>query len=492
MRANIINFIVVMLSFLSAIICIFSMRDVSVGYEIMWIQPLTFALTYLLILMPIIKINRFKITVYTYIFLAWLRMVIIPLFSAITGVYNGVTYIEVSQNSIHLAIWLVVWELVISSIFLYLVTISKSNERFVYAPKIKLELKGNKIVYFLFIFLSVVLYLTIGRNLNIINFFIISTNSSEQFTDITATPLILLRQIFKCSLIFFFVWYTSYCKKKYDKSSNNKYLYYAMLVGILNVGVIVGERRSEQIYTSLVVIFILSNAFKKYRKKIIIFITLTAVFVLLFMSIYKHFSAFYYGSYFNALQSSTLNLEWLTLTLQSYFFGTQNVAAVIQFKDSVDLNITNMLYDFGRSIFGLSFLLKNKMIMTTEYFNTFIYGTNRPNGHVISAIGYGYVYLGAVFSPLIVCINIFIATKLETWLNKTNSYEMKYIYGYMLVRFATNIFVNTPPLLSLATIMYFTAGLVYFVARLFRNKEGSAIYIEELSIKSSVEEVSDY
>lgn len=466
MRKFLINFTIIISSISGVLICIFSEKSVADGYQLLWIHPLTFLIVFVLIFSNLIRYKKFKITVYFTILLSWIRCVLIPIVSSLSGLYNGISYMKTSTSSIELAIWLVPYELIISSFFLWIMVVSN---KVTLRPKDELKLKGDKYIYLIFIVTALSLYLLIGRNLNIIKLFFVSTEETGVFSDIVSTPMLLLRYIIKSGMIFFFVWSVSYCKNKYELKGEKRYVYYAIVVGIINVGIIIGGRRSEQLYTCLVVIFILSRAFKKYRKRIITYIIITAISVAFVMTIYKQFSASYYGSYTAALNANNVDLEFIAKNLQSYFFGTQNLAVTIELKKATDLNIINMLYDFARSIFGVSFLLKNKMMMTTEYFNTFIYGISKANGHVISGLGYGYIYFGALFSPIIVCLNMFISIKLEKYFNKINSYEMTYIVGYILIRFATNIYVNTPPLISLSTIMLFTAGLVYFVAKLFKN-----------------------
>ncbi|MBM7665256.1 hypothetical protein JOC25_001715 [Solibacillus kalamii] len=472
MKSLILNLFIILTSLLSILYCLLSIGNIPLGYELIWIQPLVYLLSYFLIYLKILRTKKYKITVYSILILSWLRLVMIPFISSISGQFEGASYINVSQESLNLANFLIIYEFIVVSFFLAFIIHLKNNYYYGdFNLKSNLELKGNKIVYAVFIFVSFLLYITIGRQLNLLEFFVISINTSERFSDITSTPLVLLRQIFKVSMIFIFVWCTSYFYKRYIETNSRKYVLFAIILAILNVGVIIGERRSEQLYTLLVIVFILIKIFKKHRKKIIVSVSIATGIVLLFMSIYKHFAAFYYGSYTAALSTSNSDIKWLSETLHLYFFGIQNVAATIELKSAVDLSVFNMLYDYGRSFFGISFFLKDKMIMTTEYFNTFIYGFNKAGGHVMSGIGYGYFYLGVLFSPIIVCLNVFIAIKLEKWFNNTDSYELKYIVGYMLVRFATNIFVNTPPLISLSTIMLFTAGLLFLVANYFKSKQ---------------------
>ncbi|MFC0187175.1 hypothetical protein ACFFJY_02690 [Fictibacillus aquaticus] len=445
----------------SIIINLSSVTQIDSGYNYLWVQPLFFILIYSFILYPISRRNYYKITVYSFILLAWIRFVLVPLGSGLTGVYNGVPYIFVGSSSIQKSIFLMVYELVIASLFLYILV---RNKRGSITELKKLTLKGNKYVYALLILISISLYVIYGRNSNVIQFFVLSANMGDRHGDIDSTFLILIRQIIITGIIYIFVWFVMKCKEKNEITGKSIYVNYAILAAILNVGVIVGERRTVQLYTALITTFILVYVFNNYKKRIISTIAISAMTILFFMSVYKHFSAYAYDSYITAIEGNEMDLEFLTITFQSYFFSIQNVAVAIEMKNHLDINITNMIYDFARSIFGLNVLLKDKMVITSQLFNSYIYGQTVSTGHIISGIGYGYIYLGSLLAPFIVCINILCSIKLEHWFNNTDSIELKYIVGYILVRFTTNLFATTPSLVSLATIMFFTTGLVYYFA----------------------------
>lgn len=470
MIKNIIDIIVIFISIIATIICKFTNVPITSGYELLWIHPLIFSIVYMFIYIPMIRLDKFKVTVYSVIVLSWLRCVAIPVTSALSGVYNGVSYIYVSKESIEFAILLVAFELIVTSIVLYiLVNTNKDYKKIKNSKDFVLELKGSKKVYILYILFAIVIYILIGRNLNIVNFLVISPTEGERQGDILNTNLVLIRQIIICATVFLFAYMVDILKHKYDKSRNIKYVYYSILFGIFNICIIVGERRSVQIYTCLVVLSILLSAFKNHKRKIIFFIVSSAGVVLLLMSIYKHFSAFIYGSYIDAIKSNPLDIGEIATMLQSYFFGTQNVATAIEFKKVCNLNILNMLYDFGRSTFGLSFLLKGDMSVTSQYFNMYIYSGTQNTGHIISGVSYGYIYLGTILSPFIVSMNMYVCIKLESWLSKINSYELIYIIGYVLVRFSTNIYVSSPQLINLSSIMFVSCGLIYIIAVVFKK-----------------------
>lgn len=469
MNQVIIHTIVVFTAIVSTIICKFTTVPITPGYELIWIHPFIYSIIYIYIYLPIIKLGKFKVTAYSVIVLSWIRCVAIPVTSALSGVYNGVSYIQVSKQSTELAIVLVAFELIVTSIILYILVITNKNSKMIRNNDFKLELKGNKKIYILFIILAILIYLTIGRKLNIVNFIFISSAQGDRQGDILDTGIVLIRQIIICASIFLFVYIVDIFKNKYDISRNVKYVYYSILTGIFNICIIVGERRSVQIYTCLAVLFILLNTFKGHRKKIILSIVSSAGIVILLMSIYKHFQAFIYGSYIEAIKSNDFSISEISKMLQSYFFGTQNVATAIEFKKQYDLNIINMLYDFGRSTFGLSFFLKDDMYVTSQYFNMYIYSGKQITGHLISGVAYGYIYFGTILSSLIVSLNIYLSIKLEVWLYKINSYELMYIIGYILVRFSTNIYVSTPQLINLSSVMLVSCGLIYGFAFIFKK-----------------------
>lgn len=466
----IINIVVIFTSILSTIICKFTNIPITPGYEALWIHPFIFTLVYILIYLQLIKFGKYKVTVYSVIVLSWLRCVAIPVTSALSGVYNGVSYIYISKQSTELAILLVAFELIVTSIILYILVITNKDCKYTKNREdLIIELKGSKKIYLAFILFALLIYLFIGKKLNIVNFLFISADTGDRQGDILDTSILLIRQIIICATIFFFVYMVNIFKNRYDKSKHTKYVYYSILIGIFNICIIVGERRSIQIYTCLVVLFVLLSTFKEHKNKIVFFIVSSAGTVLILMSIYKHFAAFIYGSYIDAIRANPLDIREIAVMLQSYFFGTQNVATAIEFKKVCDLNILNMIYDFARSTFGLSFFVKGDMNVTSQYFNMYIYSGSQNTGHLISGVAYGYIYLGAILSPLIVSINIYISIKLEELLSRVYSYELIYIIGYVLVRFSTNIYVNPPQLINLSSIMFVSCGLIYIFAVIFKK-----------------------
>lgn len=466
------NIAILTTSLLSFIITLSFYNNFSAGYHKMLLLPVCFLVVYFFVLNNLRKID-IPFTVYGIILMQWIRFVLMPPICAIAGENAGFSYINPRIESIELAITLMIYELMVISLFsLFFLGINR-NKEVNKADKKELYLYGNRFVYVMFIVVVLCVMFTVGRNNQLLNFIYIPIQGTERIGDITDTYLVLARQILIIGLFIIFLWSVNFSKIMFEKTKKRIFVNFAIFVAMLNVSVIVGERRTAQIYTAVVCMWILLKSFPLFKKRILFNIGLTAFTVLLLMSIYKFFAAYIQGSYLAAMSNANADIAWWSRTLQSYFFGPENIAITIDFSKSYALNIQNLLFDFTRSFFGISFVMKDKGILTSEMFNTFVYGTFTPTGHVISALGYGFIYFGVLFSPLISILNIMICSQVEKKMYTSKSYEMAFIWGYVLLRFATNLFVSTPPLISYASITLGTGGLLFFTAIILRMRKNT-------------------
>ncbi|AKG73461.1 hypothetical protein [Salinicoccus halodurans] len=473
MRINIdlFNISIIVTSILSFLVSLFFYQNVSPGYNNIILLPLIYLFIYIIILQNLRRVPSYFV-VYGIILMQWIRFVLMPPVIIMAGSMPGMAYINPSEFTLNLAILLMIYELIFTSVFAFFWFTTRKKKLIFLSRDKDISFKGNKLIYSLFIILGIVLAITIGLNNNILNFAYIPIDETnqERIGDLTNTFLVLIRQIILISLFIIFLWTVHVAKKFYEKSSKSIYIDFAIIMALLNVIIIVGERRTVQIYTALVCIWILSKVFPYYKKRIIFNIGLVAFIVLFFMSVYKFLAAYTSGSYITAIGSADMDIFWWSRTLQSYFFGPENIAATIEFSKIYSSSGENLIFDITRSIFGLSFLAKGDGILTSAAFNTYIYGENRQTGHVISAIGYGTIYFGKILSPIIAVINIIIAAKIEEFMKISKSYEMMFVWCYILVRFATNLFVSTPPLLSYGSMMLGTAGLLFITAIGLKSK----------------------
>ena len=433
----------------------------------MLILPLVFFIVLFVFFLDLLVGSSNPFVIYGVLIMEWIRFVLMPPFCALAGEQNGVSYIHPTISSLNFAVIFMIIEILAVSICCRLFIKKNYN-----INKVShYTLIGNIRVYVLYFIFAAVVYFAFGKGTGIIRFLIISVGEGERVGDPTDTFSLMLRQIILCAFILAFVVLSFYSWKKYTQTNQGKYVMLAIFISGINLSIIVGERRSAQVYTLICSLWILSRLFPKYKKKIFIVLSTIAGVVLIFMSIYKFFGAFMYDSYSQALSSSNIDTSFVARTLQSYFFGPQNIAIGIDFFQYFTTNIFQLFFDFIRSIFGFNFLFKNAGNITSISFNSFIYGFYKETGHVLSASAYGYGFLGPIFMPVIALLNILIAIFVENLLYKLHSLELIYIVLYILTRFVTNLFVNTPPLINQATLMAFSCLFIIGIATLFNRKK---------------------
>ncbi|MFW7368037.1 hypothetical protein [Vagococcus fluvialis] len=471
---------VIISSLLSFFIVIYNYSSIPKGYEYIWLLPVMFFIGYLLFFFKQVNGTSNPIVLYGILGMEYIRFILIPIFCTLAGENNGMFYINPSPQSLRLSIFFMIIELFAVGVFFNLVTTNNSIVKFSEAKK-QYYLAGNKIIYYIFFIFSGIIFFLFGRNRNLVNFLFIETSGDGvRNGDLEGIGDLMIRQFIVCSIFLFFCIVVNYSKKKIEETNNNIYFYLSLFAGLLNLSMLTGERRSNQVYVAFCTILILLKCFPKFKKKILVIMISMVSFILILMSIYKFFYVFLYDSYIEAVKESSINIEFISQTLQSYFFGPQNIAITIDFFNDTSFSIFQSLFDFFRSIFGLSFLFKGSEEITSVYFNTYVYGFQQSNGHVLSGVGYSYGFYGIYFIYAQSIFNVWISVIIENLLKRETKIEYLYVYSYILIRFVTNLFVNTAPLISQSTIFAFSSFAVIFLAQLFNTRKGKGDKIEAI------------
>lgn len=470
-----ISLTVIITSLLSFIICIIYNNALPTEYGYLWLLPLVFLIAYFFIYSAILKSKNMRITAYMVLCFSWLRCVLIPFLGSLSGYYTGLG-VMASSDSTQTAILIIAYEQIIISILLAFYAFRKKKIK---SFEKNIALEGNKKIYIIFFFIALGVFITLGKDLDLFQFMIISADNVVRRGDITDTSTLIIRQIVNSGKLFMFLVIVEILRKSFDRTNKNAYINFALIAAILLIGMITGERRSSQVYLAFSSAWLLVRVFPSKQKRIILTISVTAISVILMMSVYKFFNVYLYGSYAQALSSSEVNLNWIASTLDSYFFGVRVVSSNIGFGEIAQLDIVNMFSGLARSIFGLSFLLKESTITVSELYNLLIYGGSQSSGHLFSSIGYGYAYLGFIFAPIITCFNLYIALTLEEWLRKCKSIEMNLIVSYIFMRFAFGMLGNPEPLINSVSRYLIINGLIFIGALLLNfNKKDAVIKIK--------------
>lgn len=439
---------------------LFNLGKFADGGKIMILYPFFFFISYI-ILCPRISKSDYSFTLVSYCIVQWIRFVMLPTLVALSS--NGFQNVPFISDSA----WLMLYEFLVTSLFMFIVPF----RRFERADDQLLELKGSKYVYYFLALVALGLFiLFLSRGTRLLNFLIIKVQSGGvRIGDFTETGMVFINQLIVCTISYLFMTCVTSLFEKYQRTAKRIYVYISILLAMLVVSVIVGERRSAQIYSSICVCYILTRLYKQHSKKILKWVLGTAGFVLLLMSVYKFSYAFLYDSYYDAIKQSSFSIDWLADMIQSYFGGPRNTSLAIDFANRNSVGIDNLLLDFVRSTAPFSFLVKKYGVVTSVLFNRYMYGGLQDTGHVLNATAYGYIYGGFLLCPWVMILNLSIAMFFERKLKTTNCIEKAYLWLLCMLRFCINLYANTPALLSSVSISILAYGLIYLGAKLVRD-----------------------
>lgn len=461
---------------IALLIIVYNYRALGDGYGLIILFPVAYAIAFVATIRSFIAC-RYMITCLIFTVIEAIRFILMPAAIALAGANCGSPSFLVTPQYIQYACIAMLIELVVCYVVLAIVARRcKRDTRF---QGRAVWLAGSKMLYALFIILGLSIFLYYHYNgYDLVQFLVIRAGTGERIGDLSDSFLTLARQIVLLSCIFAFLCVVSFCKRKYAENRTKSFFYLlALASGLFNVCLIVGERRTAQVYTAFCVCYILYLVFRERRKTTFRIIIGAAVIIVALMSVYKVSYAFLYGSYAEALASTSFSMEDAAIMLQSYFAGPHNNAAFMMYVDTVQSpGLGGVLFDFCRSVFPVSFLFKGFGDTTSVFYNNFVYSGAQDSGHILFTTGYSYAFGGLAFSFWCMLLNIVIALFCEHQMKKTHSIEMAYIWAYMLFRFTVNMTMNTPALLSSALIMFVSAGLLVIVAKLMAvNRNGTML-----------------
>ncbi len=422
------------------------------------------------------KVTGATVTCYGLLALSFARYVLVPLLILVSE-NPGFHYLTNNSELLNEASMIIIIEgltlSVLLSMFSLLIQRSSFSKVGNMKPKSMLfRLYGTQYAYILVILASLLLYFFFPGAKDLFNFFVIPiTDSGVRIGDINDDKSVLIRQIIQIGLLLSFaITAVKFFHSWTPSRGYSRYLFILLLfVCILNIGLIIGERRTAQIYTMLLLYLILLPMFPRQKRSITVATIGTGLFVIIFMSIYKFYGAFQFESYSSALTNTSLSFDHWSRLFQSYFFGPQNVAAFLEFSYFYEVSPLRLFNDIWRSIFLLNRLALSDELLVSQAFNKHIYGSDQLVGHVVSSGAYTYGIIGVVFLPILTFFNITVALFFEKRFSRTRYVDIKLVYGLVMLRFATNPYVISAPLISYATIVFGTLGLVVIVSALIRR-----------------------
>jgi|GEM_PF-2908323 len=456
--------------FITIIICLLYAKN---EYQYIWCLPFTFMISYLYVLLPT---GRKSLTVKIISFCAFLRYVILPMFQSICPVYSFSGYTVRDDELILEAIGLMCYELVFICIFIksyfffnhpkenfMRVALERTKERF--------SNKNNKMEAILLFSVCVLLYsLMDSRLINQISFWAIDVNTSIRMgvNSNNSTSLdMILRQLFVTAIFSLFLILITILKLKVFGKHPKIAFRFSLLLAMLCTCMIISEQRSSQVYCAFASVILLEQLYPEKRKNIIMIIGTSAGAVLVMLSIYKTFYAFLYSSYAEALASSSAGLEFIVQTLEVYLLGPVTMASALQFTFSglTTFSLSQLLFDFGRSTIGISFLLKDSdRILTSAAYNQFVTRGLSDSGYLLPITGQGYAFLGFIFAPVLICLLFYFALKIEKVMFNSTSTFIIFFSAYIYIRIATcMISANLNSVLVAVSTVIISSGTIFAI-----------------------------
>ena len=444
---------------------IFCATHPAFGYEYLFILPLTFEIIFCCSISTVLKTHS-SITFKVVGIIALLRYCLLPVLISVNPNYHVSQYYCSDVRLISEAILYMSYELFFVYIF-FLIISSKQGVKFNGGiSSITNYVNCNNSIK-LYIVFAILLLLTHPSTFSYLNFFKLDASTISRVGSIElSTKEYFFRQLLLISILLLFVYIAYNSSMKFYSTHKKKYIYIAIIGAIFCISIIVGEQRSNQIYTGFACVYLMRKFFPDYKKRITTILCTVAVVVLVLLSVYKTFLAFNYNSYIDAIaQADTESIA--SYQGEIYLLGPISVAAAIDMKRNTQYNLENFIYDFFRSTIGLNFFVKDSNVESTSViYNKYVSGNTLKNGYLIQISAHGAVYLGYLLGPLLICFFYSLALYLEKLMIFSKYPFVQFFAAYVFIRFSTcMVACNVNTLLTMSSLILIFLMPVYLIQK---------------------------
>lgn len=461
MKNKIIKLIVIICSVL---VCIFlANSDVKNNYELLWLLPLTFCLCAPKLLN--ITFNTKKtLFFYGFVIVSALRYVAGPLLMVLSGEYVGeMVKTTVSAQDIKISIVLMVYELIVCTVFLVLFPFDKQSKKEIDSPETDIALPQRTGIYMMFFMVTLVAVVLFPNSLSFFSFGTFGMREIE-LSDMSffeqATIMLLI-----CSKLLVFTTILSAIKKRERLYKANIILDVLGLAVTLFFGLIYyGGNRAQFIFSFVCSIYIYTLIFPKNKKIIYACSAIIIIPVIIFMTQQRNYFD-YYSSYSGG-KNYLLNLSQ---TVTAYFGGQGNVAVSVKMASQYSgfNTISQFFKDLTVPLVGINKILPlGDGRITNSFFNMTFFKTIEGTSQILPSIGHGYFFFGLLGAPIIDVIQLIIVRNLYALQQKNNRIEMIYLFNIVILRFSLMFGQNISQQMNGLSMQLMLPAIVYY----FNNK----------------------
>ena len=398
-------------------------------YNYLFLLPLVFLFCYQIFLKKFLfeKFSFFRISFITVLFL---RYVVLPFLIVFANYDNIVSSYKPSISQTNFAILLMIYELVVYSIFIWFIPkIKKNNNK---NKKLMNNINYKNVIFVLFCIIAILLLFLTPSVIHYYNFISVS----ESLNSLTFSTMEEITILFTtCAKGLIFLMLLDRFSTIYKKHNNKIYYYLGLIITIINSCIYYGSNRSTFIFIAIASFATFYSFYRKGLKQMVIILCSIVFVILPIITAYRNYYDYY--SQFSGIERTLISSQG---KINEYFGGINNVAVGIETSNVFPekRNLLNLAFDFARPIIGLNIFLKNlNMDYSNLYFN-YCYHQSNLVSVIFPTISQGYFYFGFIGAPLLGLFLIILALKLEKYcLDLTNPF---YIYFF------------TPSLLRLGTL----------------------------------------
>ncbi|MCA1026258.1 capsule biosynthesis protein CapI [Cytobacillus kochii] len=416
-------FISIIVFTLSTMISVFVAYNVAhPGYRNLFLLPLIYGVVYVIFISPIRR-RLNNIFIHVFIAVSFTRYVILPLLITMTKYYGGRSTIPPLSESFHSAIYLMSYELIIVSLFTFIIfkNYKKPSNRL---NKV-LKPPSSIFIYILFISLSFGMTTLFPQALKSFSFLKVS----DDFRDFGQGPLFvtLLTYCLVIAKYLIFIIILNLLNKKFTSSGNKFYIFLSFLLVLFSISIYFGDNRADFIITAIASILLFFKLYPQVIKRSLIPFLLSILLVTSFINDQRNHAS---------LSGGEDKLLDVTSTLQIYLGGPYNVAIAIEAAhlNEGERKLWHLGHELLRPVLGLNLILKEIDIKpSSTFFNERIFFSDHVS-QIIPIIGQGYFYLGFLFSPIIMILYLLLVKYFIKIQDNHNRIDMYFFLSIPIAR----------------------------------------------------------
>ncbi|MDU2149171.1 MAG: hypothetical protein E7E58_14340 [Paeniclostridium sordellii] len=422
------------------------------GYEKLFLLPLVYLICFKFILSRVL-FRELNVFILIFFAISFSRFVILPFMIVISCYYGGRSAMPPTHHSYDLALIIMMYELIVSSIFIYVLD---KKERGIFSKNKYLSINKKNYIYWLFGIIIVLISILDIRIIKSFNFIIPKEDAVRSFSDfsiiqsLSVYGLLITKQI-----VFVMIAYN--LSKKYELTKSKKYIYLVLLVAMMNILIYFGTNRSDVIMTAIVSSLTLYKLFGKGVKKGIFILCIVLVVTISGISAYRS------GASISGNSSKIIDF---TDKLQVYLGGPYNVAIAIETKEMFPQanKVEVLLFDIFRPMLGVNMLVKNLPVKYSNmYFNERIWLSIDRRSQIIPMVGQGNLFFGAMLSPILTLIFIRLAYYLNRKIKDCNRVEIFYFLNLSIARMGFMMGQNTMNMINDLSMNLFLFLIIYWI-----------------------------